>query len=40
MLVQVYAENAMKKTVVYKWIKWFSKGKKQVTNEEPRIGYM
>jgi len=34
MLVQVYRDNAMKKTAVYKWVKCFSKGKGSVTDEE------
>ena len=34
MLVQVYGDNAMKKTVVYKWVKRFSGGRESVTDEE------
>jgi len=34
MLVQVYGDNAMKKTAVYKWVKRFSEGRESVTNEE------
>jgi len=34
MLVQIYGGNAMKKTVVYKWVKRFSEGKESVTDEE------
>jgi len=34
MLVQVYGENAMKKTAVYKWVKRFSDGRESVTDEE------
>ena len=34
MLVQVYRDNAMKKTAVYKWVKRFSEGGKSVTVEE------
>jgi len=34
MLVQVYRDNAMKKTAVYKWVKRFSEGKESVTDEE------
>jgi transposase len=34
MLVQVYGDNAMKKTAVYKWVTHFSKGKDSVTDEE------
>jgi cytochrome c-type biogenesis protein CcmH/NrfF len=31
MLVQVYGDNAMKETAVYKWAKRFSKGRESVT---------
>jgi len=34
MLVQVYRDNAMKKTRVYKWVKHFSDGRESVTDEE------
>jgi len=34
MLVQVYGDNAMKKTAVYKWVKRFSEGRECVTDEE------
>ena len=34
MLVQVYGDNAMKKTAVYKWMKRFSEGRENVTDEE------
>ena len=34
MLVQVYRDNAMKKTAVYKWVKSFSEGRECVTDEE------
>jgi len=34
MLVQVYGDNAMKKTEVYKWVKRFSEGRESVTDEE------
>jgi len=34
MLVQVYGDNAVKKTAVYKWIKRFSEGRESVTDEE------
>ncbi|XP_074170634.1 COX assembly mitochondrial protein 2 homolog isoform X1 [Rhinolophus sinicus] len=34
MLVQVYGDNAMKKTARYKWIKRFSEGREHVTDEE------
>jgi len=33
-LVQVYGDNAMKKTAVYKWVKRFSEGRESVTDEE------
>jgi len=34
MLVQIYGYNAMKKTAVYKWVKRFSEGRYNVTDEE------
>ena len=34
MLVQVYRDNAIKKTAVYKWVKRFSEGRESVTDEE------
>ena len=34
MLLQVCGDNAMKKTLVYKWVKGFSEGRKGVTDEE------
>jgi predicted transposase YdaD len=34
MLLQVYADNAMKKSAVYKWVTRFSEGRESVTNEE------
>ena len=34
MLVQVYGDNAMKKTAVCKWVKRFSEGRESVTDEE------
>ena len=34
MLVQVYGNNAMKKTTVYKWVKHFSEGRGSVNDEE------
>jgi len=34
MLVQVYGDNAMKKTAVYKWVKRFYEGRESVTDEE------
>jgi len=34
MLVQVYRDNAMKKTEVYKWVKRFSEGRESVTDKE------
>ena len=37
MLVQVYGNNAMKETSVYKWVKSFSDGKESVNGEEIRM---
>ena len=34
MLVQVYGDNAMKKTAVDKWAKRFSEGRESITDEE------
>jgi hypothetical protein len=34
MSVQVYGDNAMKKTAVYKWVTRFSEGRGSVTDEE------
>jgi len=34
MLVQVYGDNAIKKTTVYKWVKRSSEGREPVTDEE------
>jgi transposase len=34
MLVQVYGDNAMKKTAVSKWVKRFSEARESVTDEE------
>jgi hypothetical protein len=34
MLVQVYRDNAMKKTAAYKWVTRFSEGRENVTDEE------
>ena len=34
MLVQVYGDNAMKKTAAYKWVKRFSEGRESLTEEE------
>jgi len=34
MLVQVYRDNAMKKTAVYKWVKRFSEGRESIADEE------
>jgi hypothetical protein len=34
MLVQVYGDNAMKKTAVYKRVPYFSEGRESVTDEE------
>jgi len=32
--VQVYRDNAMKKSAVYKWVNGFSEGRESVTDEE------
>ena len=34
MLRQVYRDNAMKKTAVYKWVKHFSEERESVSDEE------
>ena len=34
MLVQVYRDNAVRKTAVYKWVKRFFEGRETVTDEE------
>jgi transposase-like protein len=34
MLVQVYRDNAMKKTAVYKWVNRYSEGREGVTDKE------
>ena len=34
MLLQVYKDNALKKTAVYQWVKCFSEGRESVTVEE------
>jgi len=34
MLVQVYGDNAVKKTAVYRWVKRFSEGRESVADEE------
>jgi transposase len=34
MLVQVYGDNTMKKTAVYKWVKRFSEGRESVTDKD------
>jgi hypothetical protein len=34
MLLQVRGDSAMKKTLVYKWVKGFSEGRNGVTDEE------
>ena len=34
MLVQVYGDNAMKKTAGYRWVKCFSEGRESVIDEE------
>ena len=38
MLVQVYRNNAMKKTAVYKWLKLFSEGRESVTAKRDQDG--
>ena len=38
MLVQVYGDNAMKKTAVYKWVKRFSDGREIVTMKRDQDG--
>jgi len=38
MLVQVYGDNAMKKTAVYKWMKLFSEGRESVTAKRDQDG--
>ena len=32
--MQVYGDNALKKTAVYKWVKRISEGRESVTDEE------
>jgi len=34
MLVQIYEDNGVKKTAVYRWVKGFSEGRESVTDEE------
>ena len=34
MLVQVYGDNVMKKTAIYKWVKHFSEGRESVPDKE------
>jgi hypothetical protein len=34
LLVQVYGDNAMKKTAVYRWVKCFCEGRESVIDEE------
>jgi hypothetical protein len=34
MLVQVYGDNAVKKTIVYKWVTSFSEGRESVTDRD------
>jgi len=34
MLVHIYEDNALKKTAVYKWVKRFSEGRENFTDEE------
>jgi hypothetical protein len=36
MLVQVYGDNAMKKTAVYNWVTRFFEGRENVTDEDIR----
>jgi len=33
-LMQIYRDNAMKKTAVYRWVKRFSEGRESITDEE------
>jgi len=33
-LAQVYGDNAMNKTAVYKWVKHFSEGRESITDDE------
>jgi hypothetical protein len=40
MLVQVYGDNAMKKTAVHKWVTRFSEGRASVTDERDHDVYM
>jgi hypothetical protein len=34
MLVQVYGDNAIKETAIYKWVKHFSVGRESANDEE------
>ena len=34
MLVQVYGDNTMKKTALYKWVKCFCEGRESVSEEQ------
>jgi hypothetical protein len=34
MLAQVYKDNNMKETAIYKWLTHFSEGRESVTDEE------
>jgi len=38
LLEQVYWNNAMKKTAIYKWVKRFSEGRENVSDEESSDG--
>jgi hypothetical protein len=38
MLVQVYGDNAMKETAVYKWVTRSSEGRESVTNKKDQEG--
>jgi hypothetical protein len=37
MLVQVYGDNAMKKTAVYKWVTRFSEGRDQGSQQRAEL---
>jgi hypothetical protein len=39
MLVQVYGDNAMKKTAVYRWVTCFSEGSASVTDKGKGISH-
>jgi transposase len=34
MLVQVFGDNAIKKTIIYEWVARFSEGRENVTDKE------